>query len=359
MLVDYFNAFIKMKLIKKIIAPLINKAKQSTFVRNMFEAPFNMKAFPAFATFIDSKGYSHSLLQGLRSKIKPGWQNMFIAKTPSVKGVDVKQIVKNGTYAAQKITPLISNFGKNISQCTILEIGCNTGATSFALANKGAKKVVGSEFAGYKVASIDQNNVTDSKLETVSKELQEIREQLSQTCKNKSAVTFVEDDICNSQLPRNHFDIICSWDVLEHLHDTQKAFQSMAELLSQDGLLIHEYNPFFSLNGGHSLCTLDFLWGHTRLSQNDFVRYLDEVRPTEKEMALSFYTEGLNRMTLADCKAQLQQAGLEIISILPYAREPHVRMVTTDILTQTQAIYPKVDFMDLVATRVVVIARKR
>lgn len=220
-----------------------------------------MKSFPVFGTFKDSFGNTHQLFQGLRSKIKPGWQSIFQEKKHSVKGVDLKQLQKKGCYAAKKIIPLISNFGKKIEECTILEIGCNTGATAFALVDKGVKKIKGSEFTGYKVASRDQNNVTESVLEEVSKELQELRMQLSETCKNRTRVEFVDDDICNSKLPRGQFDIIASWSVLEHLHDTQKAFNSMAELLSPGGLLIHEYNPFFGLNGGHSLCTLDFLWG--------------------------------------------------------------------------------------------------
>lgn len=342
----------------KIIGSIVGKIKQSTYVRNLFEAPFNTKQFPVFGSFTDSYDNTFSLLQGLRSKIKPGWENMFTSNK-TVSGLNLTQLQKNGNYAVQKIVPLIENFGKNISECTILEIGCNTGATAFALAEKGAKKVVGSEFTGYKISSIDQHNITENKLEEVSKELQNVRSELRKNYKKCNNVEFIEDDICNSQLLENSFDIICSWDVLEHLHNTQDAFISMKKLLAPGGLLIHEYNPFFSLNGGHSLCTLDFVWGHTRLHSKDFTRYIQEIRPNELDKALSFYYEGLNRMTISDCTMEICDAGLELISILPYVREPHARIITQEIITQTQRNYPSASILDLVSPRVIVIARKK
>ena len=57
-------------------------------------------------------------------------------------------------------------------------------------------------------------------------------------------------------------------------------------------------NPFFSFNGGHSLCTLDFMWGHVRLSETEFERYLIQFRPKENKVAMKFYRNNLNRMTL-------------------------------------------------------------
>ncbi|MGB0178095.1 MAG: hypothetical protein ACPF9D_13080, partial [Owenweeksia sp.] len=120
----------------------------------------------------------------------------------------------------------------------------------------------------------------------------------------------------------------------------------------------HEYNPFFCLNGGHSLCTLDFLWGHVRLSDDDFQKYLREIRPEEKERAYSFYKKGLNRTTLKDLHDQLERSGLEVFSILPFTKEQHVRMADANILAQGQKNYPNLTLQDLVTPRVFVMARK-
>ena len=61
----------------------------------------------------------------------------------------------------------------------------------------------------------------------------------------------------------------------------------MYRILKPGGFAFHQYNPFFSYNGGHSLCTLDFC--HVRLSAKDFERYLKQFRKEEYEMAMNFY----------------------------------------------------------------------
>jgi len=346
------------KLIHSLLAYAVQKAKKSKLMQSLVEAPFEMNSFPKKASFTDSYNNTFDVLDGLRSKIKPGWEGMFQAKQNAVSGLPIEQFLTAGKVSADKIIPFIASFGKDISTSTILEVGCNSGAASYALASHGAKKIVGSEFSGYKIASVDADNVTESRLTEVNQELKGVRAKLATKHSNSDRVSFVDDDICNSKLKKNSFDIICSWDVLEHLHNTEQAFASMASLLADNGLLIHEYNPFFCLNGGHSLCTLDFLWGHTRLGHNDFVKYLDEIRPEEKEMAYSFYQEGMNRMAMADLKANLKSAGLEIVSLIPFVKEQHVRMMDSSILKQTQVHYPQVELVDLVSPKVVIVAKK-
>lgn len=347
---------------KKIFVPLIkyfiDKVKRSRFVQNLFEAPFDFKNIENFGVFEDSYGNKYELLEGLRSKIKPGWESMLMSTQKVMTEKHLLNLKNNGVIAVDKIIPVIKAHGKNISESTILEIGCHSGACSYTLANLGANKVIGTEFSGYKIKSIDQKNQQEDKLLEVNHELEELRNKLGRLYQNIDHVLFIDDDICNTQLEPESFDIICSWEVLEHLHDTEKAFLNIGKLLKEDGITILEYNPFFCLNGGHSLCTLDFLWGHVRLNETDFTRYIDEFRPNEKERAMSFFNEGLNRMTFYDLNNQLQKAGLEVISILPYTKEQHVRMVDEKILEQSKFHYPKLTLFDLVVPKVTVIAKK-
>ncbi len=349
---------------KKILTPIINyaigKAKRNKFIQNLFEAPFDLSKFPQMGEYVDSYGNSYKLLSGLRSKIRPGWER---ALTPQKTNINKEYLLKqksNGEIAVNKILPIIESLGKSIINSSVLEIGCHSGGTSFALAEYGAAEVVGTEFSGYKVESLESDKkMFENRLEEVNDDLQRIRSALAPLFKQNKKVKFIDDDICNTTLTPSSFDIICSWDVLEHLHDTENAFVSMYKLLKEGGIAIHEYNPFFSLNGGHSLCTLDMLWGHTRLSESDFEDYLEKIRPNEKEKALSFYKKGLNRMTLNDLRSQLKKANLEIISIIPFAKEQHLRMIDEKILSQTQLHYPKATLLDLCSPRVYVIIRKR
>ena len=129
-------------------------------------------------------------------------------------------------------------------------------------------------------------------------------------------VDFVEDDISRSTLETASFDAIVSFEMLEHVRDPAAAFAEMARLVRPGGIVYHDYNPFFSSKGGHSLCTLAFPWGHARLDAADFERYLRELRPTEVDQALRFYRESLNRMTLADLRAAVAAAGLELLALI-------------------------------------------
>jgi SAM-dependent methyltransferase len=348
---------------KKLITPIlsygIKYAKKNRFIQNLFEAPFELEKYPKIGTFEDSFGNSHELRDGLRSKIKPGWENMLNPKKVNINSEYLASQKLIGSLAVEGIKPIIATIGKSIENSKVLEIGCHSGATSYALAANGAKSVTGSEFSGYKVQSIQtKDEVFDNKLNEVNEDLKAIRKGLFPLFPNGDKVEFVDDDICNSKLEMNSYDMICSWEVLEHLHDTEKAFQATYNLLNDNGFVVHQYNPFFCLNGGHSLCTLDFLWGHTRLNLEDFKKYVSNLRPIEEERAVSFFTNGLNRMTLADLKNQYEKAGFKNINILPFTKEQHLRMMSKEILEQTQVHYPNLTMLDLVAPKIVVIATK-
>ncbi len=345
-------------MLKKIISYIFKTIKQSSFVHRYLESPINLKAFTTIGVFTDSFGNSFEIRKGLRSYIKPGWEAMFSPKPSIPSNKYIQTCSKNGKLLAHKLQSYATRFGKPIHKAHILEIGCNTGAASYHLAQLGALKVTGTEFNGYKVESIQNTQTTQQALEEVDANLHYMRSVLSQSFSQKDNVTFINDDICNSQLPHNSYDIICSFDVLEHLHNTAQAFKSMALLLKPGGLIIHDYNPFFALNGGHSLCTLDFEWGHARLNNTDFETYISMYRPNEYEQALAFYYKGLNRVTIHEMQSHIIDAGLTIEACIPYTRPQHIHTITHSILSQVQTHYPKATALDLISPRVVIIARK-
>jgi len=348
------------KVLRSSINYLINKAKQNKFVQNIFESPFELDKFPKMGEFVDSNNNKYELLGGLRSKLRPHWRRMLTPQKTTINNSYLTGQKSKGNTAISKIIPLIESQGKSIAESSILEIGCHSGGSSFAFAEYGAAKVTGTEFSGYKVSSLESSSKEfENKLIEVNDQLKEIRNGLAKLFKHSNKVTFIDDDICNTALKPLSFDIICSWDVLEHLHDTASAFVSMNKLLKDDGIMIHEYNPFFGLNGGHSLCTLDMLWGHTQLNDVDFEKYITKFRPEEIEKALSFYRNGLNRMTLYDIDLQLKKAKFEMVSIIPFVKEQHLRMIDHDILFRSQKHYPNVTLLDMASPRVYVVARKK
>ena len=132
----------------------------------------------------------------------------------------------------------------------------------------------------------------------------------------------------------------------------------MHRLLKPGGVGYHDYNPFFSLIGGHSLCTLDFPWGHARLDHDDVERYLRENRPDAVAQTLRFFDGSLNRMTLADMREAVGAAGLELVAVLPWSDRGLSRDLTQDVLAEVRRSYPTATIEDLLATFVSVVVRR-
>jgi len=314
---------------------------------------------PKFGQFVDAAGNCFDLYGGFRDKLKPNWRSMLSngnASSPDSNAID--SMVNEGRETAVSIKRLAEAFGIDIGGAIIVEIGCHAGSVSFALAELGAKEVIGTEFQEYKESAMPGNVDLKRPLEAALSPLEKMRDLVARHFKYPDKVEFKNDDICNSYLPSDYFNLAVSNDVLEHLHDIDSAFKSVARILKPGGIACHDYNPFFSLNGGHSLCTLDFPWGHARLNEADFVRYLKEFRPNELERAKAFYTKGLNRATIADVLEKSREAGLEILAIFRMVREQHLGLLNGEILMQSTRHFPNCTAEDLVCPRVVLVQKK-
>ena len=270
---------------------------------------------------------------------------------------DYDNAVNEGKANYLRMLGIAKAYGIEISDSHIIEIGCHLGAMCYSFSEAANCQITGTEYTGYKVSALDSNS-SAPKLDKVSNNLANQRSVLGKRFRNAEKVTFIEDDICNSTLPSDSYNLVISFDVLEHLHNPGQAFIHIKRILKKGGIAIHDYNPFFSLNGGHSLCTLDFPWGHCMLSKNDFERYIKEIRPEETEIAITFYNGGLNRMTHTGLEIYTKQSGLQFAGFIKYAKEQHVRMVNHEVLKQSQANYPDLTIADLVTPKVVVIQKK-
>ncbi len=157
------------------------------------------------------------------------------------------------------------------------------------------------------------------------------------------------------------FDIILSTSVLEHVGDLPAALAEMHRLLADGGFMIHGYNPFFSLNGGHALGILDTPWGHARLSEADYLRYFDQLRPFEAATARRWVSGALNRnLTIAAMQRSLTEAGFCILSWEESSGklDPAAHL-TPDVLADAQETCAEITLADLLATDVQFVAAKR
>ncbi len=148
------------------------------------------------------------------------------------------------------------------------------------------------------------------------------------------------------------------WQTLEHITKPQKAFENIFRSLRPDGIGFHVYNPYFCIDGGHSLCTLDFPYGHARLTNMDFENYINNYRPKEFEVAKNFFYHSLNRLTLADLKYYTESAGFEILGLIPWHFKHDLGSIDQTVLNQIKELYPKVTLNDLLSRSIWILLKK-
>lgn len=312
-----------------------------------------------FGRFADSRGNTFDLLEGHRDSLKPEWRAMlkswgeYAPPSPDAIGKSAEQ----ARSSVRSALSAIGAHGVSLEGKRVIEVGCHNGARCFALAAEGAFEMTGSDIPAYYILQGAGVEVSEDTLEEQRKRLSSLRTSLGDA-EGGGRVRFVEDDICASSLPDEAFDLVCSWDLLEHVREPRLAFSKMARVLRHGGIAFHEYNPFFSLDGGHSLCTLDFPWGHARLCEADFLRYLGEVRPDEAESAGRFYRFNLNRMTLAECEGHVRAAGFETLAFLAPTHGAHLVAASPEILRQVSELHPSATIPDLGTPVVRLILRK-
>jgi SAM-dependent methyltransferase len=324
------------------------------------DAPKGRQALPR-ETFIDRHGTVHQLDPELRDRLKPGWRTMLDPEalaTPPTDAALRERAKKVATTIAEANALLSVSTGRTLIG-KILEIGCYDGSAAFTMAAEPRADVIGSDLARYYLHQRPGDVPTPADLERQQRVLAELRERARIVAGIKPGrVAFVEDDITRSTLEPGSFDVIVSFEVLEHVLDPRAGFTAMATLLKPGGVMYHDYNPFFASNGGHSLVTLDFPWGHARLDDADVERYVREIRPAEVDQGLRFYRESLNRMTRTDLAAALDAAGLETMVILPWTQRSLIPQLTPEIVGEVRRIYPGVRPEELLQTFVGVVARK-
>lgn len=355
-------------MLKRIVRASVRNGLRQDRVRRLVEAELANLRVPLMAehatdgSFVDRYGVVHALDPKLRDRLKPGWRAMLdplaTARAPSLG--ELRSRVRSAVGTVRETDQVVATVTGRTLTGRILEIGCYDGSVAFQLALRERTHVIASDLVRYYILQQpNRPNHSDLQSQQAVSMLEAVRKRASSVAGISSdRVRFVEDDISASSLEPESFDVIVSFEVLEHVASPRAAFASMARLLVPGGVAYHDYNPFFSILGGHSLCTLDIAWGHARLEPVDFERYLAEVRPAEADQALRFYRESLNRLTLADLRLAVAESGLELVALLPWFDRALVPDLTPQILSEVQRAYPAASAEDLLATFVGVVVRK-
>ena len=223
----------------------------------------------------------------------------------------------------------------------LLEIGFSSGGYSLFAFEKFRLKVFG-------IDSFYGNDVYEFPLPDF------IRDEIG------SIVEFVCGDISKkTQFNDNYFDIVYSSSVLEHVNDLAGAFKEMYRILKPGGLIIHGYHPFFCPNGGHALGITDSPWGHVRMNQEDYLRYIGELRPYEADTAKKWIKSNLNFISINQMQKHIVNQGFKILFWHQKAApEEQLSDLTPEIMSECFNTYQNISLMDLIAKGVLFAAQK-
>ena len=312
--------------------------------------------------FKDSNGKEYELDPHIRNVLKPDWQEML---KPAKKRTFVTTPYQQFRWLLNAEASLFEHKEHLVGK-DILEVGCGYGNHSFLMAKYEGAKVHGIDVNDYTInQSPDMNDWNPKDFEYAQETIDKIRKEAGDKFPKSvtDKVTFETCKIEDYATPNPH-DVIFSFDVLEHVLDMPLAFNKMANALKKGGIAYHEWNPFLSLTGGHSPCTLDFHYGHCRLSAKDFERYIRELRPEEEKVALNFYYKCLNRTTITEIKECAGNSGFEILEIdgtHPYksAEKDVCGSLVQNILPDVTKLYPKAILEDVLWNSVHIILRKK
>lgn len=374
------------------------------------------RSVEVFDTFRDSAGREYELLTGYRNHIKGRWQGFFwpvrvlsdldrrgvlperlmplrerlktertlpvcadeIAKELSdALGPDSTLVLRTDTLADYTETPVfvvvptedevvelrhawlqkaqsvlrgIWNADRSFSGMRALEVGTGRGYFCYALVELGFQDAIGIDVepAFYPMIA-EQPRVTAAFAEVTPGIHDRVR---------------LEHGDCHAlQYDDASFDFISSNSVLEHIRDLPAALREMARVLKLGGIAWHSVNPWCGPNGGHSLCTMDFPWGHVLLTADKAHEYFRRFRPFEAQAASGFYNAGFQapRLTLAEVERAILDAGFEILEWVEekHRYADHYSRVDAELLAMCRLRHPAVAVRDLMTAGLRLTLRRR
>ena len=199
-----------------------------------------------------------------------------------------------------------AHFGNkfNFGDKTVLDIGCDTGATCFYMAFNGAKKVVGTD-------------INEEAINFAKKKLTEY-----------PSLADVISFFTLKDLPKEQFDIVLSKDSFEHYSNPESFMKTMKQYLKLDGIMVIGFCPLWkSPYGGHIKNFSSLPWIHLLFPEPILMK---ELRRYYKDQRIESFSKiiggsGLNKMTYERFLRIVKDNGLEFdyIDTNTTSRSPH------------------------------------
>jgi SAM-dependent methyltransferase len=202
--------------------------------------------------------------------------------------------LKDPAAAQAKLAKILRRFQGRVPidpRLRYLDMGCGTGEVTIGLAQLGARRITGVDFLSRSIAVAKRN----ARLAHV------------QDC-----VEFRCEDLLEWQ-PAEKFDVLLSFDALEHVADPERFLGRMADFLAPGGIAVVAFGPLFhSPFGDHmgEFFRWQVPWRGVLFNEIAVMRVRREYyRPTDPGRCYREIAGGLNLMRYSDFLRHLRTTG--------------------------------------------------
>ena len=202
--------------------------------------------------------------------------------------------LKDPQAAQQKLEKILRRFRGRVpidASLRYLDMGCGTGEVTIGFARLGARRVTGVDFLSRSIA-VAKRNACLAGVE--------------------GCVDFRCEDLLRWQ-PEERFDVLLSFDALEHIADPGRFLCRMADFLAPGGIAVVAFGPLFhSPFGDHmgEFFRWQVPWRGVLFNENAVMRVRREFyRPTDPARRYREVAGGLNLMRYSEFRRYLRAAG--------------------------------------------------
>jgi SAM-dependent methyltransferase len=212
--------------------------------------------------------------------------------------------------AADEILEFLGGDGITLEGRRVADIGCGDGIIDLGLTLKGRP----SELVGFDLMEVD----TDALL--ASARAAGVTDGLPQELR------FERSDPVSIPAPDEHFDIVVTWSVFEHVDDPVGLLGEVRRIINPvDGCLFLQLWPFYaSEHGGHLWPHYEGPFPHLLRSDEEILREIEGRQATDPRRSADDEYRSLNKITLAELQRALLVSDFAVAKLKLISNAVHI-----------------------------------
>jgi SAM-dependent methyltransferase len=211
--------------------------------------------------------------------------------------------------AADEVLDFLDGDGISLEGRRVADIGCGDGITDLGLALKGRP----SELVGYDLVDVDTHAlVRAARAANVADALPD-------------CLRFERSHPVSIPAPDEHFDVVLSWSVFEHVDDPVGLLGDIRRAIKPEGCFFLQVWPFFgSEHGGHLWPHYDGLYPHHLRRDEEILGEIEGRQATDPRRSADDEYRSLNRITLDDLHRALLMTRFVVAKLRLLTQTVHV-----------------------------------